>query len=76
MQANPHKHQHSTTNHTKTAKNICILQINSITNKDKELKQLAHTIQPNSIRVQVLTTTSKTFNIQKDTITHADRIGK
>ena len=59
-QATPPKQQHATTN--KTDKNIHILQINS---KQKELKQLAHTTQPNIITVEEnkFITTSKTPNI-------------
>ena len=64
----------ATTN--KTDRNICIVQINSISNKQKQLKQLADTTQPNIITVQkTKLTTSKTPNIPNYTPTHTDSVG-
>lgn len=50
---------------------IHILQINNISNKHEELKQLAHTIQPYIITVQeikIIKKTSETPNINLHTL--------
>ena len=68
-----HQHQHTAKNIPhKTDKSISILQINLniIINKHRNL---AHSMQPNTITETKLTITSKTSNIQNKRPIHTDK---